>query len=110
MSVSKRFWMLWAAVLLLIGISFAAPIPALAQTEQTTAVKALEPFLEQARKSGATVIVVGPKAETKESKIEEAAENFDIGTLLDRAQFRFRLVLQGAGKFLHNALRAGKAH
>lgn len=48
MSVSKRIWMFLVAVLMLAGVSFLAPTQALAQTEQTAAVKALEPFLEQA--------------------------------------------------------------
>ncbi|NNF76956.1 MAG: hypothetical protein HKN05_02905, partial [Rhizobiales bacterium] len=75
--------------------------PAYGQTEAAPVVKALEPFLEQARKSGATVIVVDPKSATQVAK-QKAAEKFDPVAVLNRAQFRFRLVLQSAGRFIHN--------
>lgn len=72
-----------------------------AQTEAAPAVKALEPFLEQARKSGATVIVVDPKS-AKEAAEEKAEAAIDLPALLNRAQFRFRLVLQKSGQFVQN--------
>ena len=75
--------------------------PAWAQTAQAPAVKALEPFLEQARKSGATVIVVDPKSATQAAK-EKAEDAVNLADVLNRAHFRFRLVLQGAGRFIHN--------
>lgn len=83
------------------GVCMALAGPAHGQTEAAPALKSLEPFLEQARKSGATVIVVDPKSATQVAK-EEAAAKFDPAAVLNRAQFRFRLVLQSAGKFIHN--------
>ncbi|MEM1200860.1 MAG: mechanosensitive ion channel domain-containing protein, partial [Pseudomonadota bacterium] len=88
-------------VLLLCVLAFVTT-PASAQTTQEAhAVKALEPFLEQARKSGATVIVVDPKSASEAAKEQEEAK-VDPLAMLNRAQFRFRLVLQSAEKFVHN--------
>lgn len=88
-------------VVAIVAVWASATTPANAQTEAAPAVKALEPFLEQARKSGATVIVVDPKSATQAAK-EKAAETIDPVAVLNRAQFRFRLVLQSAGRFIHN--------
>ncbi|MEM8688708.1 MAG: mechanosensitive ion channel family protein [Pseudomonadota bacterium] len=101
---ARHLWVHASALLavLLIGVLAFATTPVLAQTTQDApAVKALEPFLEQARKSGATVIVVDPKSATQAAADQEAAK-FDPAATLNRAQFRFRLVLQSAGRFIDN--------
>ena len=64
--------------------------------------KSLEPFLEKARKAGSTVIVVSPKSENQ-AAAEEKAEQVNLPALMNRAQFRFRQVLRGAGQFVSNA-------
>ncbi len=100
MDRTRAILALWV-VCAVVGFCLNFAGPAHGQTEAAPAVKALEPFLEQARKSGATVIVVDPKSATQTAK-EKAAAKFDPVAVLNRAQFRFRLVLQGAGKFVHN--------
>ncbi|MEM7426095.1 MAG: mechanosensitive ion channel family protein [Pseudomonadota bacterium] len=90
------------ALLFALATTLIQPAPvALAQTAQADTLKSLEPLLEQARKSGSTVIVVGPKTES-EKVAEEKAEQFDLATVMNRVQFRFRQVLRGAGQFVHN--------
>ncbi len=89
------------AILLLCALT-SVTTPVFAQTTQEApAVKALEPFLEQARKSGATVIVVDPKSSTQ-AAADQAEAEFDPAAILNRAQFRFRLVLQSAERFIEN--------
>ena len=88
-------------LLLLSGIFFSQQGAAFAQAAESETVKALQPLLEQARKTGATVIVVEPKSETMTAE-EKAEGAFELGKILNRAQFRFRQVLQGASQFIHN--------
>lgn len=88
-------------LLLLSGIFFNQQGAAFAQAAESETVKALQPLLEQARKTGATVIVVEPKSEAM-TAVETAEGTFELGKLLNRVQFRFRQVLQGASRFIHN--------
>ncbi len=97
-------------IMLVVAIGSAAGLsgPAAAQdgdgktvSADADALKALEPFLEKARDSGATVIVVDPtaKAEPDVAMIDQGMRLADV---LLQARDEFRRILAGSAAFMGN--------
>ncbi len=94
--------MLCAFSLVVAFVVQSANLPVAAQdaSNSSSVIDAIKPALEQAARDGATVIVVGNPADAANTAGE--ANEPGIAAILNRAQFRLRLMLANAGQAIGN--------
>ena len=99
---AMRFWMflLGLACFLTMQMNLASLPAAAADGVSAKLTESLKPLIEQAKKDGATVLVIAPGDDADQAG--NAVANPSLSDILRRAQFRLKLVLRGAGEFFHS--------